>query len=248
MPADRDALLLALMLPVLRWAQSYEAGLVHCGTMNPQLHSYDRHRTICTAEDKATASRLGGHSWNIISNNDQERKVTLKVWLWVMAQNDWSSKTDPFSKCQYWMWRRLWSEFENERHLSICYVSNSASHQVLYLMARMRSTSATPGHLGLPIRRATHVFNHVLFWASKHPPPSKFELSSVRSSDHYVNNAGETTSVWFDRRCRIPHPMGGLEGSNWSANVRESLRCPATPQRHLERKHPHGDNLGSHSN
>jgi len=99
--------------------------------MNPQLHSYDRHRTICTAEDKATASRLGGHSWNIISNNEQD-----EIYL---------------------------------RH--------------------------------------------------------------ARSSDHYVNNAGETTSVWFDRRCRIPHPMGGLEGSNWSANVRESLRCPATPQR-----------------
>ena len=75
------------------WDRSYEAGLVHCGTMNPQLHSYDRHRTICTAEDKATASRLGGHSWNIISNTEQARKVTLKV-LWA-DRNDWSSKLDP---------------------------------------------------------------------------------------------------------------------------------------------------------
>lgn len=53
----------------------------------------------------------------------------------------------------------------------------------------------------------------------------------LRSSDHYVNNtSGETTSVWFDRRRRIPHPLGGLEGANWSANVREILKCPATPQ------------------
>eukprot|EP00435_Cladocopium_sp_Y103_P029668 s1749_g7.t1 len=52
-----------------------------------------------------------------------------------------------------------------------------------------------------------------------------------QSSDHYVNNtSGETTSAWFDRRRRIPHPQGGLEGSNWSANVRESLRCPQEPQ------------------
>ena len=54
---------------------------------------------------------------------------------------------------------------------------------------------------------------------------------ALRSSDHYVNNtSGETTSVWFDRRRRIPHPLGGLEGANWSANVREILKCPATPQ------------------
>lgn len=96
-----------------------------------QLHSYDGHRTLCSVEDKATAGRLGGHSWNIISNNEQD-----EIYL---------------------------------RH--------------------------------------------------------------ARSSDHYVNNtSGETTSVWFDRRRRIPHPLGGLEGANWSANVREILKCPATPQ------------------
>ncbi len=119
--------------------------------------------------------------------------------------------------------------------LSLNYVSNSVSHQVLYLMARMRSTSATPGHLRPPIRRATNVFNHFFGHQSCKFPPS-LSFFHVRSSDHYVNNAGETTSVWFDRRCRIPHPMGGLEGSNWSANVRESLRCPETPQSHLEKK------------
>eukprot|EP00435_Cladocopium_sp_Y103_P024257 s1749_g5.t4 len=37
-----------------------------------QLHSYDRNRTLCTVEDKATAGRLGGHSWNIISNTEQD--------------------------------------------------------------------------------------------------------------------------------------------------------------------------------
>lgn len=59
----------------------------------------------------------------------------------------------------------------------------------------------------------------------------KWCTKCVRSSDHYVNNtSGETTSVWFDRRRRIPHPLGGLEGANWSANVREILKCPATPQ------------------
>ena len=57
-----------------------------------------------------------------------------------------------------------------------------------------------------------------------------FHTDASRSSDHYVNNSGSTTSVWFDRRRRIPHPLGGLEGANWSANVREILKCPATPQ------------------
>jgi len=96
-----------------------------------QLHSYDGHRTLCSVEDKATAGRLGGHSWNIINNTEQD-----EIYL---------------------------------RH--------------------------------------------------------------ARSSNHYVDNtSGETTSTWFDRRRRIPHPLGGLEGSNWSANVRESLKCPATPQ------------------
>lgn len=59
-------------------------------------------------------------------------------------------------------------------------------------------------------------------------------LQHVRSSDHYVNERGETTSAWFDRRRRIPHPLRGLEGANWSANVREILQCPSTPQRVLD--------------
>ena len=41
-----------------------------------QLHSYDGHRTLCSVEDKATAGRLGGHSWNIISNNEQDGDLT----------------------------------------------------------------------------------------------------------------------------------------------------------------------------
>ena len=41
-----------------------------------QLHSYDGHRTLCSVEDKATAGRLGGHSWNIISNNEQDVDLT----------------------------------------------------------------------------------------------------------------------------------------------------------------------------
>lgn len=41
-----------------------------------QLHSYDGHRTLCSVEDKATAGRLGGHSWNIISNSEQAGDLT----------------------------------------------------------------------------------------------------------------------------------------------------------------------------
>ncbi|CAE7444052.1 unnamed protein product [Symbiodinium natans] len=55
-------------------------------------------------------------------------------------------------------------------------------------------------------------------------------LTQARSRDHYINDRGEITSVWFERRRRIPHPVGGLEGANWSANVKESLLCPGTPR------------------
>lgn len=34
------------------------------------LNHYEGHRTICTTDDKATASLLGGHQWNIISNRE----------------------------------------------------------------------------------------------------------------------------------------------------------------------------------
>ncbi|CAE7298086.1 unnamed protein product [Symbiodinium pilosum] len=95
-------------------------------------HHYDGHKTICSAEDKAVAGRLGGHTWNIITNSDE--------------------------------------------------------HEIY--------------------------------------------LTQARSRDHYVNDRGEITSVWFERRRRIPHSVGGLEGANWSANVRESLLCPGTPREH----------------
>lgn len=39
-------------------------------------HHYDRHRVICTSDDKATADRLGGHTWNII-NNKKEHEIYM---------------------------------------------------------------------------------------------------------------------------------------------------------------------------
>eukprot|EP00747_Dinoflagellata_sp_TGD_P066436 gnl/TRDRNA2_/TRDRNA2_154798_c2_seq1.p1 gnl/TRDRNA2_/TRDRNA2_154798_c2~~gnl/TRDRNA2_/TRDRNA2_154798_c2_seq1.p1 ORF type:complete len:395 (+),score=55.83 gnl/TRDRNA2_/TRDRNA2_154798_c2_seq1:60-1244(+) len=41
------------------------------------LNHYDKHRTICPTDDKATAARLGGHTWNII-NNSEEHEIYLR--------------------------------------------------------------------------------------------------------------------------------------------------------------------------
>eukprot|EP00439_Symbiodinium_sp_Y106_P077180 s315_g16.t1 len=99
------------------------------GSRIAMSHHYDGHKTICTPEDKGVAGRLGGHTWNILTNSDK----------------------------------------------------------------------------------------HELY------------LTQARSRDHYINDKGEITSVWFDRRRRVPHSVRGLEGANWSANVKESLLCPGTP-------------------
>merc|ERR1719309_1490381 len=37
--------------------------------LQPKNH-YDRHRVICTCDDRLQASRLSGHTWNVINNQD----------------------------------------------------------------------------------------------------------------------------------------------------------------------------------
>lgn len=36
------------------------------------LNHYDRHRVVCTCDDKRQAARLSGHTWNIINNSDKD--------------------------------------------------------------------------------------------------------------------------------------------------------------------------------
>mmetsp|Transcript_52788 Transcript_52788/g.123463 ORF Transcript_52788/g.123463 Transcript_52788/m.123463 type:complete len:326 (-) Transcript_52788:92-1069(-) len=45
--------------------------------MQQQLHHYDGHRTLCTADEKAVAARIGGHTWNIISN-DEKHEIYMR--------------------------------------------------------------------------------------------------------------------------------------------------------------------------
>eukprot|EP00403_Amphidinium_massartii_P035334 CAMPEP_0178441632 /NCGR_PEP_ID=MMETSP0689_2-20121128/37588_1 /TAXON_ID=160604 /ORGANISM="Amphidinium massartii, Strain CS-259" /LENGTH=316 /DNA_ID=CAMNT_0020064831 /DNA_START=15 /DNA_END=966 /DNA_ORIENTATION=+ len=45
--------------------------------MQTARHHYDGHRTVCTADEKAVAARIGGHTWNIISN-DEEHEIYFR--------------------------------------------------------------------------------------------------------------------------------------------------------------------------
>mmetsp|Transcript_5658 Transcript_5658/g.9752 ORF Transcript_5658/g.9752 Transcript_5658/m.9752 type:complete len:322 (+) Transcript_5658:93-1058(+) len=45
--------------------------------MQQQLNHYDGHRTLCTADEKAVAARIGGHTWNIISN-DEKHEIYMR--------------------------------------------------------------------------------------------------------------------------------------------------------------------------
>ncbi|CAE7737208.1 unnamed protein product [Symbiodinium sp. CCMP2456] len=120
-------------------------------------HHYDGHKTICTPEDKGVAGRLGGHTWNIITNSILYKSVAYQLGAYGSGS--------------------IWE------------------------------------HMGA---------------GDKH----ELYLTQARSRDHYINDKGEITSVWFDRRRRVPHSVRGLEGANWSANVKESLLSPGagTPQ------------------
>jgi len=56
-------------------------------------------------------------------------------------------------------------------------------------------------------------------------------LPHARSSEHYVNKKGETTSEWFEKKKRVPHTRGG-EGADasWSGDITRVLTVPRTPQ------------------
>lgn len=61
-------------------------------------------------------------------------------------------------------------------------------------------------------------------------------LPHARSSEHYIDDKGNMTSSWFERKRRVPHPIGGMEGSNWSGDVKEVMRCPRSPSVHNARQ------------
>jgi len=53
-------------------------------------------------------------------------------------------------------------------------------------------------------------------------------MNHARSSDHYVNEKGQTTSEWFEKKKRVPHHRGG-DDANWSGDITRILTCPRTP-------------------
>lgn len=62
-------------------------------------------------------------------------------------------------------------------------------------------------------------------------------LPHARSSEHYVDDKGNTTSAWLDRKKRVSRPgAGGDEGANYSGEVTEVLRCPRSPSVHNARQ------------
>lgn len=61
-------------MPTMMQTQLRQANMVP-GRM--RKHHYDRHRVVCSADDRATAARLGGHTWNIISNKKEHEIYML---------------------------------------------------------------------------------------------------------------------------------------------------------------------------
>eukprot|EP00933_Yihiella_yeosuensis_P051421 TRINITY_DN49350_c0_g1_i1.p1 TRINITY_DN49350_c0_g1~~TRINITY_DN49350_c0_g1_i1.p1 ORF type:complete len:349 (+),score=33.94 TRINITY_DN49350_c0_g1_i1:82-1128(+) len=65
-------------------------------------------------------------------------------------------------------------------------------------------------------------------------------LRHARSDEHYVDEKGNTSSAWIEKKKRVPHPVGGNAGANWSGHITESLKCPSTPSRdQAESQPPH---------
>lgn len=182
------------------------------------LNHYDRHRVICTCDDKRQAARLSGHTWNIINNSDKDEIY------YVNARNPDHYIDEQGKNTSHWFEKKRRVDLDGDGIIDC--VDSTNVEEVMYC----------PGTAG---KEAAHLRNRQMKQLRQTQAPCHYgDYSARRAAD------GTRTPERIDmmhrlvpqqNRLRDKHPRPSpriLEKHLWTPRRGEVLKIPQPPHEH----------------